>query len=404
MKLQEIVAEPQKSLYYMERFVNNGSISGFTWKNTTSKVTSPLSDNVFFYLYTCTCPIENMQIYGDFPHFFDGDENCILIHPDMASQDALLKYSPIKSKIKAMPTASARTVKLCDYGGYLKLNYWGIIGRIDRKLTKDHILCSLGLNNILTNLLGTDESEFCNLSFLPESSAKSFLSSNLDFGVVYREELPCGKKAKNIKYLIPFFSLFSIDKNSPMDDLLLLQLIYNSSENPQDYVLDKIIFPIIANYFHLVLNVGLQPEWHSQNLLLGLNEHMDIVSFVMRDLESMDIDITMRKELGLSNKLECFPYKHIFNEQYNYQIKHSFMFDFKLGEYLLEPIISVLCMRFEIDKNKIYNSVKKYTAKFVKQLPKAFFPEESWYAIKNEIINSDTIERPYVNMGMPKFR
>ena len=48
MLLNQIVNEPQKALIYLERYVNNGSPSGFTKINQTSYETSPLSDREFF--------------------------------------------------------------------------------------------------------------------------------------------------------------------------------------------------------------------------------------------------------------------------------------------------------------------------------------------------------------------
>ena len=78
MKLDAIIENPSGALNYMERFVNNGSNSGFTWVNTTSEITSPLSEVPFFYLYVCNCPETNTQIYGNFPKFFKEPKKNIL--------------------------------------------------------------------------------------------------------------------------------------------------------------------------------------------------------------------------------------------------------------------------------------------------------------------------------------
>ena len=54
MNVENIIKNPYESLDYMERFVNDGSPSGFSFKYTTSKQTSPLYVSKY-----SLCAIEN---------------------------------------------------------------------------------------------------------------------------------------------------------------------------------------------------------------------------------------------------------------------------------------------------------------------------------------------------------
>ena len=405
MKIDKLIIAPRDALNYMERYINDGSPSGFTWEYSTSKSTSPMSANKRYKLLWCHTQNRFIKTYGSYPHFLNCGSGTILIHPDMAKDKRLSSLDIGESNINVMPTSSARTVQLCDFPGYLKLNYWGTIGRVNRALTTKHIASSMEITQLLKETFTKQQDSFHYLSLLPECSAQAFVSDNLDFGNVYREEKPTGGGAEKVKYLVPFFSLFSNDKNNPNDKAIVLQLADVLGIDLHELVVQQIIYPIIKYYFLLITQLGLQPEWHSQNILLGLDEDLKIASFVMRDIESIDVDSTIRKQLGLKHILSCYPYKHIYFEQYNYQIKHSFMFDFKLGEYLIEPLVDLVSSVCSIDKSNLYFEIKDYSQKYIKLLPDDFFPQDNcWYAVKPILIDRTKAERPYTNMGMPKFR
>lgn len=131
MKLDKIASNPREALNYLERFVNNGSPSGFTWKYTTSKSTSPLLGDKSYKLMVCYANDDFLSTYGNYPKFLNSDPKAILIHPDNAKDERVSMFDIEESGIQVTPTSSARTVQLCDYPGYLKLNYWGMIGRVN---------------------------------------------------------------------------------------------------------------------------------------------------------------------------------------------------------------------------------------------------------------------------------
>lgn len=402
MNIETLIKDPKKSFLYMERYVNDGSPSGFTWLNQTSNNTTPRSNNEYFFLDQFYST--NIDIIGKRPVNCLFGNNILYIHPDMNimyCDDFCIQHSGIR----VCATSSSRTVKLLDYPGFIKLNYNGIIGRIDRSLTNKHASASVELTNYLKKSLGSKL--YSNLAFFPEPFANFYNDpkKNINIGMVYREEQPFGLASSNISYIIPLFSLFSLDQKRINDELLLIQLVLLSNEDPVTFILERIIFPIIDNYFKLIINEGLQPEWHSQNLLLGLNADFSEIYLIMRDLESIDIDQTIREGIGKSSFLNCFPYKHINSTQYNYSIKHSFMYDYKIGEYVFTPLINCIDRHFHVDIKMVENAIKHHANAYIRKLPHDFFPNENeWYSFENIIIDRSTSKRPYKKNKGIKYR
>lgn len=402
MLLEQIVEHPDSSLLYMERYLNDGSPSGFTYKNQTSYNTSPSGKNKYFYLDIVCCENNLIERIGKTPCFIQGIP--IFIHPDMS---ALLSKKGIltkKSSIKVAPTSSSRTVKLLDYPGYIKLNYDGIIGRINRKLTDRHVYASIDMTSLLEKALM--HSRYAKLLFYKESYGIIYRNSEkeINMGMVYREEKPSGINAQTTNCIIPMFSLFAKDE-SALDKQLIIQLIEKSKKDPIEYVVNDLIFNIIDNYFNLLLNEGIQPEWHAQNLLIGIDKNFSISSIIMRDLESIDIDQTLQQSLGINHKFKSYPYKHLNNDQYNYQIKHSFMYDFKIGEYIFKPLINCISKHFNLDVAYIEKEIKIYAENYIRKLPADFFPENGvWYSFDKVIVDRSTTYRPYIKNYNVKYR
>lgn len=405
MDINKLLDDPQGCLDYMERYINDGSPSGFTFINNTSLETNPLSDKQSFNLYRVYFPYEWGIKIGNFPECLnDSSEknmDSMLIHPDCVSH--LTEYKLQETDIRVIPTSSSRTVRMVDYDYYLKLNYFGILGRIKRNLTNRHALASYEISEILNQLLTSKK--YDKLCFLPESSAKLMFNSckNIDAGIVVRDCKQVGRRAEMIKCKMPAFSLFSKDRKSPEDKPLLIQLIKMHGVDPVEYILQEIIYPIIKYYFNLIVDEGFESEWHAQNLLLGFDSRMKIQSFIMRDLESIDIDEEMRHKAGKKERLSSYRYKHLSKDQYNYRIKHSFMYDFKLCKYLIEPIIVCVCEEYNLDKSKVIEKVRSYADKKIETLPSDFFPED-WYSFDHVLIDQSRDERPYINNGHPIYR
>jgi len=221
--------------------------------------------------------------------------------------------------------------------------------------------------------------------------------------MIWRSFEPYNFNELETPYLVPFFSLFGKDRLNPNHPTLLEQIIEKKSVSPVKYIVDSLILPLIECYFSVLTNAGIQPEWHAQNLLLTLDKNFNPVQFVMRDLESMDKDITLIKQLNLNINFKSSPFKCIDETQYNYYIKHSFMYDYKLGEYILQPLIDFLVETYSAKPFEITKTIKAFVKPLLNQLPNNFFPKH-WYVFESVLIDQSKKERPYVELSNPKFR
>lgn len=398
MIIKNILLNPKLELQRMERLVNDGSPSNFSFKYTTSKETCPLYVDRYTLCSIKNACKDNTEFIGKIPDYFRTMPYCFLIHPDWKyiKHDFKLENTPIY----VAPTASSRTVLLLDSDYYIKLHYPGILGRITRELKREHILSSIDVSCILNSLIDNNSlpKEF---AYFPEEGGKLFHSVHEDIGFVIRSSIPIGKNAGRIKALIPAFSLFSIDKTSN-DSPLITQLLTLKS-NPIDYLLNKLIYPIIDIFFGCVFKGGLLLEMHSQNFLVGIDENYDIVSVILRDLESVDKDLTIIKNNKLQHQINSFPYKCIYSEQYNYTIKHSFMYDHKLGEYFFDQLLDCLENEAIIKKEDVQKKIVSYLHSLDYDLT-GFFPKNHWYKFSNVIVDRNQTQRPYVCISNPKYR
>jgi hypothetical protein len=117
----------------------------------------------------------------------------------------------------------------------------------------------------------------------------------------------------------------------------------------------------------------------------------------------MDKDLSLINYYNLPYEFESRPFKCIDSSRDDYQKKHSFMFDFKLGEYVIQPLLNFLQSTYFISSDTLIPSIKDCSGNQIKDLPDNFFPKQ-WYGYKNVEINRSTNKRPYLVFNNPKFR
>jgi siderophore synthetase component len=188
------------------------------------------------------------------------------------------------------------------------------------------------------------------------------------------------------------------------DKTLLEQIINHKSVDPTEYVLQQLFYPMIECYFNLIMNSGIQPEWHAQNLLIGFTKDFVPVKLIMRDLESMDKDLTFMERINLNVQFKSYPFKCIWKDNWNYQIKHSFMYDYKFGEYILQPLLDFLENTYGVNTLELLPEIKQFSKKFIDTFPEDFFPQNKWYVFEKVLIDQTTDKRPYIELTNPKFR
>lgn len=410
MKLVTIQNNPFDSLIYMERYVNDGSPSGFSEKYNTSSFTNPFGRNDHFKLPFLDAKDKKLSDYGDLTLLTDNLEfftsSIFFVHPDMLKNDGIKGMKVHESDLKSYPTSSSRTILVVteNVNFYLKLHYDGIIGRINRSLPFTKAISGFENSNIIE--AGINKKIYPEyFGIFREIGLRTLtVNNNGSWSFVLRESIPF-KTEKSTIFIVPFFSIFSKDRLDN-DCSLLTQLSILYANRTTEIVVELIIKRIIECYFLLILNEGLQFELNAQNVLIGFDENFIPTSIIFRDLMGIEKDITIRNSKYLLNDFLSAPYKYISKEQDEvfYKIRHSFAFDFKLSKYIVEPLLSALksFSILNIDIANMNNTIKDYCKLFIDELDKDYFPSDGkWYYHENVLL---TGERIYLESNNPIYR
>lgn len=376
---------------YLERYVNNGSPSGFTNINTTSKGTRPQDDFKTFNVFLVKLKDSIDVDFGDISQLHL-KKNEILIHPDcFENYKDFVEY---KKDIPAIPLASMRTVYIPTYGVFIKLQYDKMLGRIERKINEEHAKHSISISQIIKESYIRNKDEY----FMIETGSRIVKNDFFSIGMTIREAKLFPTFTTN-HMLIPAFSLFGRDLKQSNDMCILEQIYQKQEKNPDDFIFNSFLKPAIELFFNLLLQTGLVIEAHAQNILFVLADNR-INGIVLRDFESIDKDLEIGKKYNkfFNMKYKCFSSSHP-----EYSKRHSFMFDFKLGEYLLEPIIEA-SIKFGANKNVLYERCRQLSNHFIEKFPRDFFPMDGWYSLEKKLIDRNTNFRGYIRNNPIIFR
>lgn len=403
----------------MERYVNDGSPSGFTMKNNASKHYTPFSKTEDFNVRGFSIIDQNVKCvdWGILPSWLNGNE--IIIHPDY---EGCFKNYKKRSDYTVIPTASTRTVYAKDKQCYLKLQYNQKLGRLERLFSPEQVRNAIKISSLLKEIFdkGTMPTD---IFFMPETFGRIMdFGENFDrnletryWGMVIRDAKPyplCNANNSEIR-LIPAFSLFASNYQE-ISSQSILKLLYDfrlqKEIDEREFLLEKIIKPAIKLYFEILLKTGLHMEAHSQNILylISIKENtVDVRGAVIRDFESFDKDISLMEQLGLISCFETIEEK--INSSSNpeqYMRRNSFLYDFKFGEYFLSPILTHCQKIFsKLNIEKIIGDIKSFSSHYISCLPENFFPKDKWFAYKKIEFKRDTAERPWITHDeTPKYR
>ena len=403
MLLYEIEKNPTIAFDYLERQVNNGSKSGFTDIHNTSTQTNPFySDG--YHIIELISKGKNIECFGTLNSdnsLFDNDES-IFIHPDWLlpqNIETIFETGIIKESLWVIPTSSSRTVHVDGSDIYIKLHYPGVIGRLNRILGFQQLISGIEITSIFDEAYNNNQLPDY-FAYMPESYGKLLRDGQNEIGYIVRE-LP---KTLKDYYLVPGFSLFSYDRNV-LDAPKLLTQILVRSDSPRDFFLEEICFKLVDIFFWCALEEGLIPEMHSQNIVFAFNKEWGVEKIILRDFESIDKDVSIRRSLGKHINFEEYPYKCISNDDKNYLKRHSFMYDHKLGEYLLDPLVECAANALKISVKDIRKNLRDYVQGKYSDIINNFFPADGcWYKYPDQEIDRSTGERPFISMGHAIYR
>ena len=410
MKISTIELYPSESLIYLDRYVNDGSPSGYTEKNKTSPKTDTFSLNKSFNLFAIERDPSDFKIYGTQPENIPLKSNQLYIHPDMKRKKALKGVKIVtENNFTVSPTSSFRTVKILSEtcSDYIKLHYDGILGRIFRQLNYKRAIAGVEIsglikdslsNNKLSNFISIFEEPFAKIFYPP-----TFKEEQDSWGMVWRNSKPYGNTSNNICYIIPLFSFWAQDRQCLDDDIFGNQLFKIWGTNAKQKFIFNILIPIIDYYFELVVKLGLQNEYNAQNLLIGFDKSWNAISLINRDMMGIEKDLGLRKSLGLFTTFNSSPYKTLSSDDLYYSIRHSFTFDFKVCTYVIDPLIS-LAVKYEIaTRSEIIDILRERTRYWLGQLPIDYLPKGKWYSHKNVLLTVKA-NRKYIENKNPLLR
>lgn len=402
----------------MERYINDGSPSGFTQKNNTSENYNPFLSHTEFKV--CGHKINrngniNCMDYGNPPDWIDTNE--IIVHPDY---EICFKECEKKSEHIVIPTASSRTVYAINEKCYMKLQYNRKIGRLERIFTPEKICNAIKISAVLKEKFDMGNMPK-DIFFMPETFGRiidfgEHFSPNVEtryWGMVIRDVTPYPLDDSSERRLIPAFSVFA-KNHTKTSTKSILELLYDFREQkemlPQEFVLEKLIKPALKLYFEILLNTGFHMEAHAQNILYLISvdgNAVNVKGAVIRDFESFDKDLDIMKKIGIDSKFSTITEKvNDSSDRQHYMMRNSFLFDFKFGEYFITPLLDHCKKIFsKININGIIDEIKCFNKTYIRQLPDGFFPLDKWYSYEKIEFDRSTKERPWIiNNELPKYR
>ena len=383
----------------MERYVNDGSPSGYSFDYSSSAKYSPLSGTEKFSLPVLWS--ENVRTYGIIPLdlvelFSDKGKKAIPFHPDNIDDFKAFRNQIKTSLYEVSPSASPRTLfSEAPNLFYLKLHYKGVLGRIERSMPIRKSMAEIEISKLLIDEVissgktsfGIFHSPFCNYYNDDKGT---------DFSFILRLSDPFPRLNEN-PILIPCFSLFSTDIKELSHPPLLLQILQKTNAN-SDWFLSNLIFPVLRMYIHLCKIHGLIPEINAQNLVYEFDDKFNCLRPVIRDFMEIEKDLSIRGKLNLRNNFDSINYKTIVNSDEDYFIRHSFSFDFKLTHYVIVPLAKLFSRQLGIDLNKLLSEIRDFVfAEWGQEIHTHFQPFDKWYDVPNRLLVNKSDRKYNIN-------
>ncbi len=225
------------------------------------------------------------------------------VHPQTSQSQDIPHLQEIAQEkadeIEVSPTASSRTVFVLgdkDAPHCLKLHFPFQITRSKRTLDHRTIQHSIAVSDTLVRSGVALKSN--QMGFLLETLGISYKGEEDSWGTLVREMTPYPRSERG-QTLLPLFALYAPDATRPEDPRILKQLIEDSGQDPAEFILERIFFPLLENWVKVFLETGVVLEAHGQNTCFEYDERTGLGRIVFRDFDTYVHRETLEKN-GLS--------------------------------------------------------------------------------------------------------
>lgn len=396
MKIEETLQA--NALIYMERYVNEHtkSYSSFSQVSEVDRQYQPTSDLESFELISVLAPRSEVSIFEGHPQkdlldFYVKNENVLfVIHPEVWDSSEIDHLNELRlcqqgDSIRVSPTASTRTVLTRNTSNncpahFIKLHYPRRISRFNRRLRRKNVHNSVTVTRDLGHL------NFEKFAYLPDSLGFTFRDGGNPWGFLIRELIP--RPYRENRFLLPFFSLYGGDLKNPQDSPLIVQMIERLKAEPEQFVVNEIMIPVVECWCKAVRERGTLLESHAQNILLEIDQDFRPRRIVHRDFDIW-IDEEARKAAGLdmSEFETCIGTESRFPRKAHY----SLIYDHFIGRDLFSYLVKVLSEYYEIKPLRIKQQIARaFHANFPDS--SEFFPEDTTYYFSNELLPGNEFE------------
>lgn len=360
MNGDESAKQAIEAMVFAERFINDGSPTGLTWKNSSSPATCPRRGPRSYLLPVLHVSTDVGVVIGTPPSAFFWKSGLLFpVHPDCVhllgrSLHHQLIFRMEAAPLVVVPTASPRTVmaEREDWRGFLKLDYPFVLGRFKRGLSGEGLRHGIQVSRLLVD----GQAEARGVLHFPETGAFEIpVDDERRSGVVFRGLLPIGPA---FDLLLCVCSLFGRDYFA--DGTTKPKLIeYAERYGGIGWISDRVIRPLVTSFWKTVLEFGLWPEAHAQNIVFALQSDGS-TGIVWRDCQGFWFD----PELGAPGSMANGHY-HVMNLGEEEAIKRrSFLYDWMFGTYVLDPLIAAAAA--------FYPNSERLLVDFVRDLAQAF--------------------------------
>ena len=376
-------------LIYTDRYRNEGTRTYSEHADYTEAQEKyrPKSRYPQFDLAVFEVPRNQMHIYTANPSielatkYLAADKIFFCIHPQTLieqTDDLYVKHTlsigTPQNGITVSPSSSTRTLYVQDdqVPHAIKVHFPFRISRYGRKMRDEVIEQAINISLELERGIRFLDEQF---SFLREV-----------IGVAHRNLRPDSPRGENWGYLvrdmkpfppvgdernlIPGFSLYGKDFFDSAKTPLLFDLIGN--RDPQKFVLENIMFPIIRHWVGCFRHFGFLLEPHGQNVLFEVDKRGEIKRIVHRDL-SLGIDMRRRREINLPDG-NLNAYNRMESNEFC-----SITYDKYLGGHFFDRIVAACQEKYpDLAKEDFCNPCRNEFDRVFPDYAK-YLPETIWY-------------------------